>query len=128
MVSASGLPRLTRSSRSQAQSAAATTAATRLPRQTEDINRSTLDDPALEVARNPAETERRGRVAGVEIFRGHGARPAADPRRDRDILPAVGAAIADRLADDPAAGLEPPQQLAGTRVDRFEPAVHRAVE
>ena len=39
-----------------------------------------------------------------------------------------GPAIGDRLADDPGAGLELPQQLAGARVDRLEPAVHRAVE
>ena len=39
-----------------------------------------------------------------------------------------GPAIGDRLADDPGAGLELPQQLAGVGIDRLEPAVHRAVE
>src|SRR5204862_1740960 len=34
----------------------------------------------------------------------------------------------DRLGDDSAVGLELPQRVAALRVDRLEPAVHRAVE
>ena len=45
------------------------------------------------------------------------AGPAADAGQDRDVLPAVRPAIGDRLADDPGAGLELPQQLAGPGVD-----------
>ena len=55
------------------------------------------------------------------------AQPPTPERIATYCLPS-GPAVGDRLADDPGAGLELPQQLAGARVDRLEPAVHRAVE
>src|SRR5207302_6495034 len=74
------------------------------------------------------EAQRAGGLARVHLRGHHRAGPAAYSSHDRDILPAVGTAIADRLADDPAARLELPHDFAGARVHGFEPAVHRPVE
>src|SRR5213078_419512 len=51
-----------------------------------------------------------------------------DARQDRDVLLPVGSLVAHGLADDSRADLELPQKLAGLRVDRLEPAVHRSVK
>ena len=56
------------------------------------------------------EAERGGAVARVEIARDDRARPAADAGEHGDVLLAVRAAVGDRLADDPRAGLELPEQ------------------
>src|SRR5881398_1508487 len=69
-----------------------------------------------------------GGIARIELGGDDRAGPAADARWKSDILPAVGAAIADGLTDNPGTGLELPQQFPGAGVDGFEPAVHRAVE
>src|SRR5690606_14758559 len=55
-------------------------------------------------------------------------RPAADPREDRHVLPAVRPEIGDRLTDDAGVRPELPEDLAGDRVDGPEPAIHRTIE
>src|SRR5205085_9604748 len=128
-VAGSGAPRGLRSSRSQP--ARTRTRRARLAREREDIEPPSRLGPRRKVAHRVDEAERGARVARIERRRHDRARPAADPRHHRDILPPVGAAIADRLADDPAVQLGLPEQPAiapGPRVDRFEPAVHRPVE
>src|SRR5438128_4149670 len=128
-VSPIGLERLWRSSRSQAPSvSAAAPMINQLARKGEDIEHASRGRFVEKVLDCIGETERRGRIAGIELGVDDSASPATDAGDDRDILAAVGTAIADRLADDSAAGLELPQQLSGSRVERFEPAVQSAVE
>src|SRR5690348_13388589 len=128
-VSPIGLARLWCSSRSHAESVSAATAKRRtLARESEDIeyaSRGRLEGQVLDRVR---EAERAGRILGVHVGRDDGTGPAADAGDHGDILSSVGSAIADRLANDSTSGLELPQQLAGARVDRFEPAVHGSVE
>src|SRR5882762_111634 len=69
-----------------------------------------------------------GRILGADAERHTSARPAADSGEHGDVLLAVGPQIGHRVADDPGGCLELPQQRAGGRIDRLEPAFHRAVE
>src|SRR5882672_6114810 len=69
-----------------------------------------------------------GRILGADAERYTSARPAADAGEHGDVLLAVGPQIGHRVADDPGGCLELPQQRAGGRIDRLEPAFHRAVE
>src|SRR5438270_4512420 len=128
-VSPSGLPRLWRSSRSHAPSVSAAMArARRLTRNGEDIEHASRCRLHRQVLDRIGKAERARWVARVHLRRYHRARPPADAGDHGDILAAIGSLVADRLADDSAARLEPPQLLAGARIDGFEPAVHRAVE
>src|SRR5574338_908288 len=128
MASLTGFERLWRSSRSHAVSVSAATATRQLARKSEDIEHASRRRLVRQVLDGMDEAQRRRRIARVELARDDRAGPAADPRDHRDILTPVRAAVADRLADDPAAGLELPQELAVALVDRFEPTVHRPVE
>src|SRR4051794_41062868 len=92
-----------------------------------------VEHPALrrvlpEVAHGVGESESGRAVAGIELARDDGARPAAHAAEHRDVLLAVRAAVGDRLADDSGAGLELPEELARARVDGAEPALHRSIE
>src|SRR6266446_614711 len=69
-----------------------------------------------------------GRILGADAERHTSARPAADSGEHGDVLLAVGPQIGHRVADDPGGCLELPQQRSGCRIDRLEPAFHRAVE
>src|SRR6476469_1760521 len=101
-VSPTGLERLWRSSRSQALSvSAATPKMSRLARQREDIEHASRSSLHRQVLDRIDEAERRRRVARVEIAGDDGTGPAADAGDERDILPAVGPPVTDRLADDP---------------------------
>src|SRR5690606_614848 len=62
------------------------------------------------------------RVGGGEVERHYRPRPAAHAVEHGHVLPAVGAAVADRLADDAGRRAELPEQPAGARVHRLEPA------
>src|SRR4051812_2313967 len=129
LVSALGCPLRSRCSRSQpARAAASASASARLVRQGEDIEPSSRLGLGGQVLDGIGEAQGGGRVAHVELGRDDRARPTADARHHGDILAAVGAAIADRLADDSAVELGLPEQFAAHRVERFEPAVHRPVE
>src|SRR4051812_46472222 len=117
-VSPTGLERLWRSSRSHAASASAAAPMMRtLARKGEDIEDASRGGFLRQILRGVDEAERRGRVARVELTGDDRPGPAADAGDDRDILPSVRPAVADRLADDSAARLESPQQLPGARVD-----------
>src|SRR5215211_7673665 len=119
----------TRSSRAPAEQETSTAAAkVATLRETEHIQRASLGGRLLEVAHGVDEAERGGAVARIEVAGHDRAGPAADARQDRHVLAAVGAAVGGRLADDPGAGLELPQQLTGLGVKSFEPAVHGSVE
>src|SRR5437763_1547664 len=108
-----GFARLWRSSRSHALSAsAATPRMSRLPRSGEDIEHASRRSFYRQILDRVREAQRARRVARVELGRHDRARPAADTGDKGDILPSVRASVADRLADDPAAGLEPPKLLA----------------
>src|SRR5688500_19022422 len=94
----------------------------------EDIERPSLLGVLRQVARRADEAVGGGRVARIEVVRDDRAGPAADAVEDGDVLPSVGPAVGDRLRDDAGRRAEAPEQLAGARVERLEPAVHRAVE
>src|ERR1041385_6235026 len=124
-----GFERLWRSSRLQALSASAPTAiATQLARKREDIEHASRGGFVGKVLRRVDEAEGGRGIARVELSGDNRTGPAANARDHCDVLAPVGTAVADRLPDDSAAGLEAPQELAGVRIDGFEPAVHRAVE
>src|SRR6266516_2868554 len=72
--------------------------------------------------------DRGGRVLGADAERDTCAGPAADSGEHGEVLLAVGPQIRHRVADDPGGRLELPQQRAGGRIDRLDPAFHRAVE
>src|SRR5215204_4983739 len=97
-------------------------------RKAEHMEGSSFRGRVLQVAHGVDEAERRGAVADVEVAGDDRTRPAADAGQDGDVLLAVRPAIGRRLADDPGAGLELPQRLAGAGVDRLEPALHGSVE
>src|SRR6185437_15713064 len=123
----------TRSSRAAAgcamQSVSATANATaRRSGQREDIEHPALRRLLLQVGNDGREAAAGAFVARIEVAGDDAARPAADARQHGDVLPVFGAAIRHRLADDPRARLEFPELIAGLRVDRLEPAFHRAVE
>src|SRR4051794_25978924 len=129
MVPPMGFEESWRASRWQPPSASAAAATNRQSaRQREDIEHASRGSFAGQVFDRIGKAERRSRVTRIELAVDDPTGPAADSGDDRDILPAVGPAVADRLADDPAAGLEPPDELAGPRVERFEPAIKRPVE
>src|SRR4051812_48383969 len=135
-VSGSGVVLYSRRSRSHAtmyttqqhSSAARSTARALLFRKREHIQRSSRLRAVLQVLHGVDHALGGGLVARVELADHHRAGPAADAGQDRDVLVAVRTAIAHRLADDSAAGVELPFQRAVVRVDRLEPAVHGAVE
>src|SRR3954449_1875524 len=106
-VSPIGFDRLWRSSRSHAlNTSPAAAMIARLARKREDIEHASRCGFLRQVLGGIGETERRGRIARVELQRHDGAGPAAHARDHRNILASVRPAIADRLPDDPAAGLE----------------------
>src|SRR3989442_9264185 len=72
--------------------------------------------------------ERGGRILGADAERHTGAGPAAHSGEHGDVLLAVGSQIGHRVADDAGGRLELPQERAGGRIDRLQPAFHRAVE
>src|SRR3954451_6766632 len=101
-VSPNGLDRLWRSSRLHALKASARAAAARqLVRKREDIEHASRGGFVGKVLDRVDEAERCGRIARVELAGDDRSGPAADPGNNRDILPSVWAAVADRLADDP---------------------------
>src|SRR6266404_8853148 len=67
-------------------------------------------------------------VARIDVVENDGSGPATHARQHGDVLLAVRSSIRDRLTDDSGLGLELPEQPAAFRIDRLEPAVHRAVE
>src|SRR3954463_9769238 len=73
-------------------------------------------------------TERAVAHPRIDLGIGHHTRPAADARQDRDVLLPVGAAIGDRLADEPGSGAKLPKYVPILGVDYFEKAIHGAVE
>src|SRR5947207_2429197 len=91
-------------------------------RQPEHIERSSLGGVLRQVAHGIDEAAAGGRVARIELVRHDRAGPTADTGQDRDVLAPVRTAIGRGLPDDPRTGLEPPQQLAGAGMHRFEPA------
>src|SRR6266542_4269748 len=97
-------------------------------RQREDIEHASLRRTLLQIGHHVRESERGTAVARVEVAGNHRTGPSAHTGEHRDVLLAVGSAIGHRLPDDSRSGLELPQQRAALRVDRLEPAVHRAVE
>src|SRR5881398_1094003 len=99
-----------------------------LARKREDIEHASGRGFHRQIFDRVGETECTSWVARVELGGYDRARPAAYSSHERDVLAAVGPAIANRLADDPAPGLEAPELLAAACVDRFEPAVHGPIE
>src|SRR3954447_12925567 len=74
-----------------------------------------VEHPALgrrlrQVRHRVDESEGGGAVVRVELAGDDGARPAADAGENRDVLLPVRALIGDRLADDPGAAFELPEQ------------------
>src|SRR5689334_1540068 len=121
-VSPIGLERLWRSSRSHPDAASATTPRRRrLARNGEDIEHASRRGFHRQVLDRVGKAKRAGRVARVHLAGHHRAGPTADARDERNILPPVRSAVADRLADDSAARLELPELLAVARIDGFEP-------
>src|SRR3954452_11770049 len=92
-----------------------------------------VEHPALgrrlrQVRHRVDESEGGGAVVRIELTGDDGTGPAADSGENRNVLLSVRSLVGDRLADDPGAAFELPEELTGTRVDRFEPPFHRAVE
>src|SRR5688572_21320659 len=114
----------TRSTRSAAAgiAGASSTIAISAPtlRQREHIDRAPFAGVVGEILGGAHEAERGGFVARVETAGDDGARPPADAIHDRDVLLAVGPAKTDRLADDPGARAELPQELPAACVERLE--------
>src|SRR6185503_18394494 len=94
----------------------------------EDIEPSSRLGALWQVAHRIDEAERGARVVRIERCGDEGTGPAADSGHHRDIFASIRPAIGDRLADDSGIQLELPKEVPIQRVDRFEPAVHRAVE
>src|SRR6266852_4123337 len=69
-----------------------------------------------------------GRILGADAERHTRAGPATDAGEHGDVLLAVGPQIGHRVADDSGGRLELPQECAGGRIDRLQPAFHRTVE
>src|SRR5690242_4342189 len=128
MLAPNGLGSLWRSSRWHAATSSSDRIAALLLREREDIEHASRSSLARQILHCISEPERRRRVARVELTIDDPSGPTTDARDHRNILPAVGPAITDRLPDDPAAGLELPQQFTGSSIERFEPAVERPVE
>src|SRR3954454_11622034 len=84
--------------------------ATHISRKREHIERAPLGRALRQIAHRVDEALRPGAVARIEIVRDDRAGPPADAREDRDVFLAVRAAIRNRLADDPGACLELPQE------------------
>src|SRR5438874_2257832 len=96
-VSPIGLERLWRSSRSHAlKASAATMSRPRLARQGEDIEHASRRGFHRQILDGIGKAERTGRIARVHLRRDHGTGPAADAGDERDVLPSVGAPVADR--------------------------------
>src|SRR6476469_597926 len=100
----------------------------RLTRDGEDIEHASRRAFLRQVLHRVGEAERAGRITRVHVPADNRSGPAAHAADDRNILPTVRATVADRLADDPAARLEPPQLLSSARIDGFEPAVRGPVD
>src|SRR6185369_15640033 len=105
---------------------ATTASVTRL--EAEDIHRAPGRRLLLDLLLRADDAQRRVGVVGRDVGERHRAHPAADTRVDGHVLLAVWAAVGNRIADDARRAVELPQLIAGARVDRLEPAVHRAVE
>src|SRR4051812_7555419 len=58
----------------------------------------------------------------------NGARPAANSRKDCDVLLVIRSPISNRLSDDSRAGLEFPELLASAGVEGLEPTFHRSIK
>src|SRR3954463_2723984 len=81
-----------------------------------------------QILRRAGEPQRTVAHPRIDLGIGHHTRPAADARQDRDVLLPVGAAIGDRLADEPGSGAKLPKYVPILGVDYFEKAIHGAVE
>src|SRR4051794_16301938 len=112
---ASGSEPLCRSSRLHPATsrAAAALMTIRLSRKGEDIEHASRRRLVGQILDGVGKAERRRRISRIELVFHDSAGPSADSGNHGDVLAAVGAAVADRLADDSAAGLEPPDELAG---------------
>src|ERR1051326_7592297 len=97
-------------------------------RKGEHIEHASLARRLGQVPHRVGEAEGRGSVARIDVGRDRQPRPPSDARQHRDVLLAVGSEVRDGLTDDSRLRLELPDQIAGARVDRFEPAVHRSVK
>src|SRR6266566_1428803 len=97
-------------------------------RECEHIEHASLRGALLEVAHRVRKATRGTAVARIDVVEYDGSGPATHARQHGDVLLAVRSSIRDRLTDDSGLGLELPEQLAAFRVDRLEPAVHRAVK
>src|SRR5687768_15395512 len=129
-AAASGTPvgRVPRSGPAAVSTITATTASTSRLRKAEDIQHPAFRRRLFQISHRRAPAESRRRVPGVQVVDDDRAGPSADSRQHRDVLLAVGPAIADWLSDDSGCSLELPEQLACSCMDRFEPALHRPVE
>src|SRR5207237_8037912 len=96
--------------------------------QTEYRQHSALRAELVRVSEGAEGAEARRRVLVADPGSDADACPAADPGEDGDVLLAVGSEERHRVADDPGGSLEPPELLARRRIDRLQPAFHRAVE
>src|SRR3954469_25064977 len=69
--------------------------------QTEDINRASGGGVALDVLHRADDTESRIWIVRGNVGKCHSTHPAANPRVNRDVLPAIGAQIGNRIGHDP---------------------------
>src|SRR5947209_12834153 len=97
-------------------------------RQREDIQLASHFGFRREILGRADKAAGAGDIARIELADENRAGPAADAGEYGDVLPAVGSAIRDGLADDSGVGSELPALFAGLGVDGAEAAVHRAVE
>src|SRR5215470_9537501 len=99
-----------------------------LLRKRERSQNAALIAEAADVSKRAERSQSCGRIVGADVRGDPDPRPPSDSRQYGDILLAVGTNVGHRVADDARRRLEFPQQVARLRIDRLQPAFHRAVE
>src|SRR5689334_23868290 len=97
--------------------ASASDSASATLRQRKDMQHAAFHRVLGKVLHGVDEAERRRAVARIDFAGDDGAGPAADAGEHRDVLPAIGAAIAHRLADDSRGSVGAPQHFAGLGIE-----------
>src|SRR5918993_2154593 len=97
-------------------------------RQRKNVEGAAFGRVLRQVLHGVGKAQRNERVCLGQDSQGGRSCPSSNSREYRDVLPAIGAEVGDRLTDDSGAYLELPEQLTGTGVHRLEPSIHGTVE